>query len=46
VNPQTGERRTIAEDILDTLDRIAPHAAALGSRGPRRDRCARESARK
>ena len=32
VNPQTGERRTIAEDILDTLDRIAPHAAALGSR--------------
>ncbi|ODN63494.1 glutamate--cysteine ligase, partial [Burkholderia cenocepacia] len=24
VNPQTGERRTIAEDILDTLDRIAP----------------------
>ncbi|OXH94533.1 glutamate--cysteine ligase, partial [Burkholderia multivorans] len=32
VNPQTGERRTIAEDILDTLDRIAPHAAELGSR--------------
>ncbi|MET5116179.1 glutamate--cysteine ligase, partial [Burkholderia pseudomallei] len=32
VNPQTGERRTIAEDIRDTLDRIAPHAAALGSR--------------
>jgi glutamate---cysteine ligase / carboxylate-amine ligase len=32
VNPQTGERRTIAEDILATLDRLAPHAAALGSR--------------
>lgn len=32
VNPQTGARRTIAEDILDTLDRIAPHAEALGSR--------------
>jgi glutamate---cysteine ligase / carboxylate-amine ligase len=31
VNPQTGERRTIAEDILDTLPRLAPHAAALGS---------------
>jgi carboxylate-amine ligase len=31
VNPQTGERRTIAEDILETLDVIAPHAEALGS---------------
>jgi len=25
------ERRTISEDILATLDRIAPHAGALGS---------------
>ena len=31
VNPQTGERRTISEDILETLDRIAPHGEALGS---------------
>ena len=31
IDPQTGERRTIAEDILATLDVIAPHADALGS---------------
>ncbi len=31
INPQTGERRTIAEDILATLDVLAPHAEALGS---------------
>jgi carboxylate-amine ligase len=31
VDPQTGERRTIAEDILATLDVIAPHGRALGS---------------
>ncbi|MEX3950349.1 YbdK family carboxylate-amine ligase [Paraburkholderia sp. EG287B] len=31
VNPQTGERRTISEDILETLDRIAPHGEVLGS---------------
>jgi glutamate---cysteine ligase / carboxylate-amine ligase len=31
VNPQTGERRTIAEDIADTLERIAPHGEALGA---------------
>ncbi|MBD4938301.1 glutamate--cysteine ligase, partial [Xanthomonas citri pv. citri] len=26
VNPQTNERRTISEDILETLEQIAPHA--------------------
>ncbi|WP_321879672.1 YbdK family carboxylate-amine ligase [Paraburkholderia bannensis] len=31
VDPQTGERRTISEDILATLDKIAPHGDALGS---------------
>jgi carboxylate-amine ligase len=31
VNPQTRERRTIAEDIQSTLDALAPHAEALGS---------------
>jgi glutamate---cysteine ligase / carboxylate-amine ligase len=31
IDPQTGERRTIAEDILATLDVIEPHADALGS---------------
>ncbi len=31
VNPQTSIRRTIAEDILETLELLAPHAAALGS---------------
>jgi carboxylate-amine ligase len=31
VNPQTNERRTISEDILETLEQIAPHAEALGS---------------
>ncbi len=31
VNPQTNARRTIAEDILDTLQHLAPHAQALGS---------------
>jgi carboxylate-amine ligase len=31
IDPQTGERRTISEDILETLERIAPHAEALGS---------------
>jgi carboxylate-amine ligase len=31
INPQTGERKTISEDILETLDLIAPHAEALGS---------------
>lgn len=31
VDPQTGERRTIAEDILATLDTIAPHGDVLGS---------------
>ncbi|MEK6298978.1 MAG: glutamate--cysteine ligase, partial [Paraburkholderia tropica] len=29
--PQTGERRTISEDILATLETIAPHGEALGS---------------
>lgn len=32
INPQTGERRTIFEDILETLEVIAPHADALHSR--------------
>ncbi|KMY84983.1 hypothetical protein BUMB_04465c [Candidatus Paraburkholderia calva] len=32
IDPQTGERRTIAEDILATLDVLAPHADVLGSR--------------
>jgi glutamate---cysteine ligase / carboxylate-amine ligase len=32
VIPQTGERRTIAEDILHTVERLAPHAEVLGSR--------------
>jgi glutamate---cysteine ligase / carboxylate-amine ligase len=31
IHPQTGERRTIGEDILETLDVLAPHAEALGS---------------
>jgi carboxylate-amine ligase len=31
INPQTGERKTISEDILETLQLIAPHAEALGS---------------
>jgi glutamate---cysteine ligase / carboxylate-amine ligase len=31
VDPQSGERRTISEDILATLDKIAPHGEALGS---------------
>jgi glutamate---cysteine ligase / carboxylate-amine ligase len=31
VNPQTGERRTIAEDIAATLNELSKHAAALGS---------------
>ncbi|AQG99985.1 glutamate--cysteine ligase [Burkholderia sp. KK1] len=31
IHPQTGERRTIGEDILATLDVLAPHAEALGS---------------
>jgi carboxylate-amine ligase len=31
VNPQTSQRRTIGEDILATLDALAPHAEALGS---------------
>jgi glutamate---cysteine ligase / carboxylate-amine ligase len=31
IDPQTGERRTIAEDILATLDVIAPHGEALAS---------------
>ena len=31
INPQTSERKTISEDILETLDLIAPHAEALGS---------------
>ena len=31
IDPQTGERRTISEDIIQTLERIAPHADALGS---------------
>jgi glutamate---cysteine ligase / carboxylate-amine ligase len=31
IHPQTGERHTIAEDILATLDVLAPHAEALGS---------------
>ena len=31
VNPQTNERRTISEDILETLEQIAPHGEALGS---------------
>jgi carboxylate-amine ligase len=31
VNPQSGERKTIAEDILGTLEALAPHAEALGS---------------
>jgi len=31
IDPQSGERKTISEDILETLERIAPHADALGS---------------
>jgi carboxylate-amine ligase len=31
VNPQSGERRTIAQDIAATLEALAPHAQALGS---------------
>lgn len=31
IHPQTGERRTIGEDILATLDVLAPHVEALGS---------------
>ncbi|SAK42421.1 carboxylate-amine ligase [Caballeronia hypogeia] len=31
IHPQTGERRTIGEDILATLDVLRPHAEALGS---------------
>src|ERR1700761_524542 len=31
IHPQTGERHTIGEDILATLDVLAPHAEALGS---------------
>ncbi|EKS69197.1 MULTISPECIES: YbdK family carboxylate-amine ligase [Caballeronia] len=31
IHPQTGERQTIGEDILATLDVLAPHAEALGS---------------
>ncbi|GAB5098629.1 YbdK family carboxylate-amine ligase [Caballeronia sp. LP006] len=31
VHPQSGERHTIGEDILATLDVLAPHAEALGS---------------
>ncbi|SAK92212.1 YbdK family carboxylate-amine ligase [Caballeronia ptereochthonis] len=31
IHPQTGERRTIGEDILATLDVLGPHAEALGS---------------
>jgi carboxylate-amine ligase len=29
INPQTGERQTIFEDILETLETLAPHADAL-----------------
>ena len=32
INPQTGERRSISEDILETLDAIEPHAEVLGSK--------------
>jgi carboxylate-amine ligase len=31
INPQTGVRRTISEDILETLHILAPHARALHS---------------
>ncbi|VXB33801.1 putative glutamate--cysteine ligase 2 [Burkholderia sp. 8Y] len=31
VNPETGDRRPIREDILATLDAVAPHAHALGA---------------
>jgi carboxylate-amine ligase len=31
INPQTGERRSISEDVLETLDAISPHAEVLGS---------------
>ena len=31
VDPQSGTRRTIADDILATLKTLAPHAEALGS---------------
>jgi carboxylate-amine ligase len=31
VNPSTRERRLIGDDILDTLEHLAPHAQALGS---------------
>jgi carboxylate-amine ligase len=33
IDPRTGSKRTIAEDILETLEQIAPFAARLGS-GP------------
>jgi carboxylate-amine ligase len=32
INPQTGERHSISDDILETLDAIAPHADELGSK--------------
>jgi carboxylate-amine ligase len=31
VAPETGERRTIADDVLATLEKLGPHAEALGS---------------
>jgi carboxylate-amine ligase len=31
VAPETGERRTIADDVLATLEKLAPHAQVLGS---------------
>ena len=32
VDPLTGERRAIREDVLATIERLAPHARELGSR--------------
>ena len=37
INPQTGERRTIFEDILETLRVIEPHGEALQSSGALRE---------
>jgi glutamate---cysteine ligase / carboxylate-amine ligase len=31
VAPETGERRSVADDVLATLEKLAPHAEALGS---------------
>jgi carboxylate-amine ligase len=31
VAPETGERRTIADDVLATLEKLGPHAEVLGS---------------